>query len=59
MKAFKSKAVITDIDVCPICNDEGWICEEHNDKPWPHDKCAGPGMPCKCDKGYGKPGYQK
>jgi hypothetical protein len=24
----------------------GWICEEHPDKPWPHDDCLGPGMPC-------------
>ena len=22
-----------------------WICEEHPLKPWPHDDCAGPGMP--------------
>jgi hypothetical protein len=26
--------------------DEGWICEEHPTLPWPHDDCAGPGMPC-------------
>jgi hypothetical protein len=25
---------------------EGWICETHPDRPWPHDDCAGPGMPC-------------
>ena len=31
---------------CGKCND-GWICEEHPDLPWPHDDCAGgPGMPC-------------
>jgi hypothetical protein len=22
----------------------GWRCEQHPDKPWPHDDCAGPGM---------------
>jgi hypothetical protein len=22
----------------------GWVCEEHPDKPWPHDDCPGPGM---------------
>ena len=22
----------------------GWVCEQHPDKPWPHDDCAGPGM---------------
>jgi hypothetical protein len=25
---------------------EGWICEEHPDRPHPHDDCAGPGDPC-------------
>jgi hypothetical protein len=27
------------------CN-EGWICEQHSDRGWPHEDCAGPGMPC-------------
>lgn len=36
--------------------DEGWICEQHPDQPWPHGYewgnpndfgCAGPGMPCQ------------
>ena len=30
--------------LCP-CN-EGWIGEPHPDHGWPHDDCAGPGMPC-------------
>jgi hypothetical protein len=30
--------------VC-FCN-EGWIYEQHPDLGWPHDDCAGPGMPC-------------
>jgi hypothetical protein len=30
---------------CGKCAD-GWICEEHPDRPWPHDDCAGPGKPC-------------
>lgn len=25
---------------------EGWVCEAHPDKPWPHDGCPGPGTPC-------------
>jgi len=32
--------------------DNGWICEEHPDLPWPHDDCGGPGVPCEnspCD----------
>jgi hypothetical protein len=20
-----------------------WVCEQHPDKPWPHDGCEGPG----------------
>jgi hypothetical protein len=31
---------------CGKC-DNGWICEEHPDQPWPHDDCSGPGMPCE------------
>ena len=30
---------------CDGC-DEGWTCEAHPGTPWPHDDCAGPGMPC-------------
>jgi hypothetical protein len=26
--------------------DEGEVCEAHPELPWPHDDCAGPGMPC-------------
>ena len=22
----------------------GWVCEQHPDREWPHDDCAGPGM---------------
>jgi len=25
--------------------ERGWICEEHDDQPWPHDGCFA-GMPC-------------
>lgn len=31
---------------CPRCGRERWICEEHPEQPWPHDNCAGPGIPC-------------
>lgn len=31
---------------CPQCQ-AGWICEAHPDRGWPHDDCAGPGMPCQ------------
>lgn len=32
-----------------------WICEQHPERPWPHDGCPGPGMlkpvPCPCGCG--------
>jgi len=31
---------------CPRCQDTGWICEQHPDKPFGHDRCMGPGDPC-------------
>lgn len=24
----------------------GWICEAHQDRPWPHDDCSGASAPC-------------
>lgn len=24
---------------------DGWMCEKHPGREWPHDDCAGPGMP--------------
>ena len=44
---------ITDITAlrrsdCPVCVN-GWACEEHPEKPWPHDECAGPGVPCRVE----------
>jgi hypothetical protein len=35
--------VVTGICYCV----EGWICEQHPDRGWPHEDCAGPGMPCE------------
>jgi len=26
--------------------EQGWICEEHPDKPYPDDNCTGPGTQC-------------
>ena len=31
---------------CTRCNDTGWVCEEHPDKPMDHDGCLGAGEPC-------------
>ena len=38
---------------CPICEGEGWVCENHPDKTWGQGggagRCeCGAGMPCKC-----------
>ncbi len=27
--------------------DDGWVCESHPNKPWPHGECGGAGMPCR------------
>jgi hypothetical protein len=33
---------------CAVCNDEGWVCENHADKPWNASGCeCGAGMPCR------------
>ncbi len=38
-----------------VC-DDGWICGQHPGREWPHDDCAGPGMPCPvCNNAPGKP----
>ena len=34
-------------DYCFKC-DRGWVCESHPEKPFQHDDCGGPGMPCTC-----------
>jgi len=31
------------------CQGTGWLCEEHSDRPFGHDGCAGPGVPCSCN----------
>lgn len=34
---------------CPLCEDSGWVCEEHPQEPWDGDHacgCGAPGMPC-------------
>ena len=41
---------------CKNCNGEGWVCENHTDKPWGDGDacCGGAGSPCKfcnpCDE---------
>ncbi len=35
------------MNYCDRCREgEGWICEQHPNKHFPHDDCIGPGMPC-------------
>ena len=34
---------------CPLCEDCGWVCENHPDRPWEGKDactCGGAGMPC-------------
>jgi hypothetical protein len=41
-----------EIHKCTNCQDEGWVCEKHPNKPWRGGKgcCGGAGMPCVCNK---------
>ena len=38
---------------CTVCEDTGWVCENHSETPWDGEhacKCGGAGMPCpKCN----------
>jgi hypothetical protein len=32
---------------CSVCDDSGWVCETHPDRPWDHaETCGGAGVPC-------------
>jgi hypothetical protein len=34
---------------CPLCDDCGWVCENHLSRPWEGEHacpCGGAGMPC-------------
>lgn len=35
---------------CPVCQGEGWICENHPDTAWGDglNCCGGAGAPCRC-----------
>jgi len=32
--------------LCPKCRGARWICDVHNDHPWPHESCHWPGTAC-------------
>lgn len=34
---------------CEICEDSGWRCESHPNKPYDHDDCRSAGDPCICN----------
>ena len=37
---------------CPLCDDFGWVCENHPNRPWEGHHactCGGAGMPCFCN----------
>jgi len=42
-----------DNKICPVCQGEMWVCENHMDKPWNDDGCTcGAGAPCpECNDG--------
>ena len=41
--------------ICPTCLDEGWVCENHQDKPWTPAGCrCGAGAPCPACNPYDK-----
>ena len=31
---------------CARCDDTGWVCETHDDRPWRDCDCGAPRMPC-------------
>jgi hypothetical protein len=31
---------------CPRCGGGGWLCEDHPDRPSPHEGCGAMGVPC-------------
>lgn len=37
---------------CANCEGEGWVCENHPQRPWGWGEgcCGGAGMPCLCNK---------
>lgn len=38
------------LDATPHDCNRGWICEQHQDRPWLHDACTENGVPCPiCD----------
>jgi hypothetical protein len=46
------KYFVGQVAACRRCTGARWICEQHPDRPWPHDACAGPGEPCpRCNRG--------
>ena len=50
----KEPGTIYDADKCSWCDDAGWVCEDHPDKPWSGTSsradachCGGAGVPCQ------------
>jgi hypothetical protein len=40
-----TKPAQEDKQICSCA--EGWVCEDHPDRPWQHDRCGGAGMLCQ------------
>jgi hypothetical protein len=46
---------------CPHCAGDGWVCENHPERPWEGSRlqnactCGGAGMPCGlCNRDFGE-----
>ena len=51
---------------CKNCDETGWVCEEHTDKPWggmsvraDACNCGGAGQPCRCARPEYLAGYKQ
>ena len=51
--AVRLPGVVHNLMKCTVCEDCGWVCENHPDTPWSGEhacNCGGAGMPCpKCN----------
>ena len=47
--AWSADTSMPNVPTCIVCEDTGWVCENHPDQPWegPHARaCGGAGAPC-------------
>jgi len=49
--------------ICLKCQDSGWLCEHHQDRPWSElvpgtPCCDGDGIPCVCNADLHLTGFE-